>query len=96
MTVTITIVRPALAEDVFVMRQRGGSTGLVIYPDGNDRDASDFPLCGFSLYYSYQQHIILASEHRERWILSDIRAASMDLELFSPEWRGCCLRLLRA
>ena len=94
MPITITITRPSAEDDVFVLSQRGGR-GLTIYPDSNDRNASDFPLSGVSLYYSHKQHFILASEHRERWILADTPLALVDLEQFSPEWQGCCLHMAR-
>jgi hypothetical protein len=94
MPITITVTRPMVEDDVFVIKERGGR-GFTIFPDGNERNASDFPLSGVSLYYSHRKHFILANEHRERWILSDIRSASLDLNVFSPEWQGCSVHMVR-
>jgi hypothetical protein len=95
MTITITIERPLpYANDLFVMKERG-VRGVTIYPDGNKKEESDFPFSGVSLYYSSKKHFIVASEHKERWVLSNVPTASIDLEKFSPEWRGCSLNLVR-
>lgn len=84
-----------LPNDVFVMQHEHSSGGVFIYPDGKERGMSDFPLCGVSLYYSYKKHFILANEHKERWVLSDVESVTINLEYFSPEWRDCWLNLVR-
>lgn len=95
MTITVAIERPLpYVNDVFVIKEHG-ARGVIIYPDGNRKEESDFPLSGISLYYSSKKHFVLANEHKERWIFSNVLNASVDLEQFGPEWRECCLSIAR-
>lgn len=95
MTVFISIERPSPHPNDLLAMKACGVRGFPIFPDGKKKEESDFPMSGISLYYSPQKHFIMASEHRERWVLSSVLAVSVDLEQFSPEWQGCTLHLVR-
>ncbi len=95
--VTVMISRPELGLQIVSMGFDDwmGQKGFAIFPDGVDRVSSDFPLAGVTIGCKWQGHFVLASEHREKWVLSNTRVADIDLEFFSPEWRGCTATLLR-
>jgi hypothetical protein len=95
MTVLIVVERPLpRANDLFLIKERG-ARGVTIFPDGNGARESDFPYSGISLYYSSKKHFVVACGHKERCILSHVPAGSVDLGQFSPEWKGCSLKLTR-
>ena len=95
MTVLITVERPLpQTNDVFIIKERG-VRGVTIFPDGNELHETDFPFSGISLYYSSKKHFVVASGHKERCILSNVPTGLVDLGQFSPEWKGCSLKLSR-
>jgi hypothetical protein len=95
--VTVMISRPEHGLEIVSMSFEKwlDKKGFVFYPDAVDRISSDYPLAGVTVGCKWQGHFVLASEHREKWVLSGTRMADIDLEFFSPEWRGCTATLLR-
>lgn len=67
----------------------------VFFPDGMDRIHTDFPLAGVTICYKWQGHFVVASNHLEKWVLSDQRAAEIDLGVFNHKWIGCSATFTR-
>jgi hypothetical protein len=95
--VAIMISRPGLGLEIISMTfdKWMEQKDFAFFPDGVGRSTSDFPLTGITVGCKWQGHFVLASEHKEKWVLSNTRMADIDLEFFSPEWRGCTATLLR-
>jgi hypothetical protein len=95
--VLLIISRPQLGLEILGMS--GGEwlsrKMFAFFPDGMDRACSDCPLAGVTLHCKWQGHFVLASAHKERWILESTAAADIDLEFFGPEWTGCTATLMR-
>jgi hypothetical protein len=96
--VTVIVSRPENGLEVLSMNHNRWmqQTLHVFFPDGRGRDATDHPLASVTLCCKWQGHFVLASEHKEKWILSSTRFAEIDMEYFGPEWKGCSASVVRA
>jgi hypothetical protein len=95
--ITVIISRPEHGLEILSMglHQWVERKGHVFFPDGGDRAGTDHPLASVTLNCKWQGHFVLASEHKEKWVLSSTRAADVDLEYFGPEWKGCSASVFR-
>jgi hypothetical protein len=89
--ITVVISRPGCAPEFMSMSRMAWVDRKLttFFPDGRDRKSSEYPLVGITLCCKWQGHFVFASEHKEKWVLSDTQVAEIDLGNFSPEWRGC-------
>jgi hypothetical protein len=89
--ITVVISRPGCSPEFMSMSRMAWIDRKLItfFPDGRDRKSSEYPLAGITLCCKWQGHFVFASEHKEKWVLSDTQVAEIDLGNFSPEWRGC-------
>ena len=95
--ITIVISRPEHGLEIISMckNQWTENREFTFFPDAVGREVSDFPLVGVTVGCKWQGHFFLANAHKEKWIISDTQTAEVDLEYFSPEWRGCSATLCR-
>jgi hypothetical protein len=94
---TFVIQRPVLGLEILSMNYSDWLKNKMVYffPDGLSNKSSDFPHSGISLCCKWQGHFVIASGHKEKWILSNANFTEVDLGFFGPEWNGCSATLCR-
>ena len=64
-----------------------------IFPDKENQEKSEFPRDGVSIISKPQGHLLVAHQHREKWILAGFVYEVINLDEFSRNWKGCSIVL---
>ena len=64
-----------------------------IFPDKENQEKSEFPRDGVSIISKPQGHLLVAHQHREKWILAGFVCEVINLDEFSRNWKGCSIVL---
>jgi hypothetical protein len=91
--ITIGVTRPLYGLELMTLQLDTLKSFPVfkIFPDKQDHEKSKFPRDGVTIISKPQGHLLVAHQHREKWILAGFVCEVVDLGGYSENWNGCSI-----